>query len=59
MWQLQGPGRVQTCDGMTRRDFVQVGTLGAMGLSISEWNRLQAAGAVDPQSDVNGIMIFG
>ena len=58
MWQLQGPGRVQTCDGMTRRDFVQVGTLGAMGLSISEWNRLQAAGAVDPQSDVNGIMIF-
>jgi hypothetical protein len=58
MWQLQGQGRVQTCDGMTRRDFVQVGTLGAMGLSISEWNRLQAAGAVDPQSDVNGIMIF-
>lgn len=58
MWQLQGQGRVQTCDGMTRRDFVQVGTLGAMGLSISEWNRLQAVGAVDPQSDVNGIMIF-
>lgn len=58
MWQLQGPGQVQTCDGMTRRDFVQVGTLGAMGLSLAEYQRLEARGAADPANDVNGIMIF-
>jgi hypothetical protein len=58
MWQFQGPGQVQTCDGMTRRDFVQVGTLGAMGLTMAEYQRLQAQGAVDNSNDVNGIMIF-
>lgn len=58
MWQLQGQGKVQTCDGMTRRDFVQVGTLGAMGLTVAEYQRLEAQGAVDGPGDVNGIMIF-
>ncbi len=58
MWQMQGDGRVQTCDGLTRRDFMQVGTLGATGLTLAEWNRLEARGAVDPSADVNGIMIF-
>ena len=58
MWQLQGQGKVQTCDGMTRRDFVQVGTLGAMGLTVAEYQRLEAQGAVEGAGDVNGIMIF-
>jgi hypothetical protein len=58
MWQMQGAGRVQTCDGLTRRDFMQVGTLGATGLTLAEWNRLEAQGAVDPAADMNGIMIF-
>ena len=58
MWQLQGAGKVQTCDGLTRRDFVQVGTLGAAGLSLADWSQLQAAGAVDSSRDMNGIMIF-
>ncbi|HBH54548.1 MAG TPA: DUF1501 domain-containing protein [Planctomycetaceae bacterium] len=57
MWQLQGRGTAHTCDGLSRRDFLQVGSLGA-GLGLSDFAALQAAGAVDPKSDKNGIMIF-
>lgn len=33
------------CDGLTRRDWLQVGGLGAFGLSLDNWTRLQAAKA--------------
>src|SRR5665213_2975561 len=59
MLELRGPGKVQTCDGLTRRDFMQVGSLGAVGLGMAEWAALEAAGAVDTnKKDVNGIMMF-
>jgi hypothetical protein len=59
MLELHGPGKVHTCDGLSRRDFMQVGSLGAVGLGMAEWSQLQAAGAIDPnKKDVNGIMIF-
>ena len=58
MLELHGPGRVHTCDGLTRRDFLQVGSLGAVGLGMADWAALKAAGAVDKNKDVNGIMIF-
>jgi hypothetical protein len=58
MLELRGPGKVHTCDGLTRRDFLQVGSLGAVGLGMAEWAALQASGAVDGNKDVNGIMIF-
>src|SRR5215510_11336415 len=58
MLQLHGPGKVHTCDGLSRRDFLQVGTLGAVGLGMAEWSALQAAGAVEKSKDLNGIMIF-
>jgi len=57
MWQLQGRGTAHTCDGLSRRDFLQVGSLGA-GLGLADFAALQAAGAVDPKGDKNGIMIF-
>ena len=57
MWQLQGQGTSHTCDGFSRRDFLQVGSLGA-GLGLAEFSALQAAGAVDAKSAKNGIMIF-
>lgn len=57
MWQLQGRGVAHTCDGLSRRDFLQVGSLGA-GMGLADFAALQAAGAVDPKSDKNGIMIF-
>jgi hypothetical protein len=58
MWDFQGPGRVRTCDGITRRDFLQVGALGGMGLSLADWATLEARAATDPRKDVSGIMIF-
>ncbi len=58
MLRFQGRARVHTCDGLNRRDFLQVGGLGGVGLGLVEWQALQARGAVDPARDMNGIMIF-
>jgi uncharacterized protein (DUF1501 family) len=59
MLNLTGRGTAHTCDGITRRDFLQVGTLGAVGLSLADYAQLQAAGQVDPGKDDRAcIMIF-
>jgi len=58
MLELHGLGKVHTCDGLTRRDFLQAGGLGAVGLGMAEMSALQARGAVNSKSDVNGILIF-
>jgi uncharacterized protein (DUF1501 family) len=59
MLNVTGRGSITTCDGITRRDFLQVGTLGALGLSLSKLAQLQALGAVDPQKSGRAcIMIF-
>lgn len=59
MLTLTGRGSAQTCDGVTRRDFLQVGTLGAIGLSLPQYMAAQAAGAVKPDHDDRAcIMIF-
>jgi uncharacterized protein (DUF1501 family) len=59
MFKVTGNGSITTCDGITRRDFLQVGALGAIGLSLSKFAALQAMGAA-PQgsSDKAAIMIF-
>jgi len=36
------------CDGTTRRDFLQVGGLGALGLGLDQFFRLQGAQAALP-----------
>src|SRR5436190_17465018 len=33
------------CDGVSRCDFLHLGTLGALGLSLSDWFRLRASAA--------------
>ena len=59
MIQVTGEGSTTTCDGMRRRDFLQVGTLGALGLSLSKLAALQAARAAPPGNDERSvIMIF-
>ncbi len=59
MLKITGKGSVTTCDGITRRDFLQVGTLGAIGLSMSKLAQMQAMGAVAKGSDEKAcIMIF-
>ena len=59
MLKITGNGSITTCDGITRRDFLQVGTLGALGFSLSQLAQLQAVGAVAQKpSDKACILIF-
>jgi hypothetical protein len=61
MLQLTGKGTSHTCDAVNRRDFLQVGTLGAVGLSLAEMHALQAQGAVKDRKKADNrsaIMIF-
>src|SRR5262245_20463870 len=59
MLQFTGDGSVRTCDGITRRDFLQVGVLGAIGLGLPQLNALRAQGAVAADRDDRSvIMIF-
>src|SRR5258705_845470 len=59
MLQITGDGSVRTCDGITRRDFLQVGTLGAIGFSLAQFAALKARGEVAAESDDRScIMIF-
>lgn len=59
MLELTGNAKVQTCDGVTRRDFLQAGALGAIGLTLPQLLALQAQGKVaDDHDDRAVIMIF-
>lgn len=59
MLKLTGNGTAHTCDGITRRDFMQVGTLGAVGLTLPRYLAAREAGAVKPGHDEKScIMIF-
>src|SRR6266487_446922 len=59
MLNVTGKGSIATCDGLRRRDFLQVGTLGALGFSLAQLAELEALGAVDQkQSDKACILIF-
>ncbi|MGC3970762.1 MAG: DUF1501 domain-containing protein [Pirellulales bacterium] len=63
MLRISGRGATRTCDGLTRRDFLQVGSLGAVGLSLADVARAEAAakaaGQKKPGNDKRScIMIF-
>ena len=59
MLTLTGRGTAHTCDGITRRDFMQVGALGAIGLTLPQYLAAKEAGAVDKKKDDRAcIMIF-
>ena len=59
MLKLTGTGKTQTCDGLTRRDFMQVGTLGAIGLGLPQYLAAKEAGQIKPGHDDRAcIMIF-
>jgi hypothetical protein len=47
------------CNGVTRRDFLQVGTLGAIGLGLPQYLAAREQQAIDPKKDRrSAIMIF-
>src|SRR5262245_6480904 len=58
MLKISGSGSITTCDGITRRDFLQVGALGALGFTLSNWAALKAMGAVSGGNEKSVIMIF-
>lgn len=59
MLKFTGNGSITTCDGITRRDFLQVGALGALGLTLSHLSAAQAAGKAARGSDEKAcILIF-
>jgi uncharacterized protein (DUF1501 family) len=57
MLQFEGKKGVEFCDGLTRRDFLRVGALGAgaVGLSLAD---LSAARANSGNGEVNCILLF-
>ncbi len=47
-----------TCDGVSRRDFLRVGVLGATGLTLSRYLQLAQAGEVRPAKARSAIFIY-
>ncbi len=59
MLNLTGRGSSQTCNGLRRRDFLQVGTLGAIGLGLPAYLAAAERGGVAEGKDQRScIMIF-
>lgn len=60
MLQLESHQGIQLCDGLTRRDFLRVGSLaaGAVGLSLADLVQLQEAGAADYAGEARCILLF-
>ncbi len=59
MLEFNGPGKPHTCDGMSRRDFLTAGALGAVGLSLPQYLAAKERGGVKPGHDNRAcILIF-
>ncbi len=58
MLDILGQGSATTCNGTTRRDFLKVGALGAIGFSLADFFAAQAAGRVIGRDERSCIMIF-
>src|SRR5881392_2330608 len=58
MLKVSGNGSITTCDGITRRDFLQVGMLGALGFTLSDLAALQAQGAVAQGNDRKSVILI-
>ncbi len=51
-------GSNRLCDGVSRRNFLQVGGLAALGLTLPEVLASRAAAKLSPSADVNCILIW-
>ena len=59
MLEFIGEGKSHNCNGTTRRDFLRVGTLGALGFSLPHYLWAKQAGVLKPDQDEKAcIMIF-
>lgn len=50
--------KAKSCDGITRRSFVQAGMLGLGGLGLADYSRLEAAGVVREDKKENSVVLF-
>jgi hypothetical protein len=57
MLRLDAQRPAEFCDGVNRRDFFHAGALSLLGLTLPDWMRLKASGAVQDR-DTNCIMLF-
>src|SRR5262245_19956573 len=55
---IRFPGTTRTCDGVSRRDFLKVGTLSCLGLTLAEFLQLRAAQAAGAGKEKNCILLF-
>jgi hypothetical protein len=59
MISLECGGKTRLCDSWTRREILRVGGLSALGLSLTDWLRAEAAGAATGRGKARSvIMIF-
>jgi len=58
MIKVTSSGSITTCDGVARRDFLQIGALGALGVSLADLAAAQAGAVASGKSDKACIMIF-
>lgn len=58
MLRIDADKAVSFCDGLTRRDFIHIGSLSFLGLGLIDLFSLKALGAVDAQKDMNCIFLF-
>ncbi len=46
MFKIDAQNLDPSCSGVNRRDFVRVGTLGTLGLTLADWLKGKAQGAI-------------
>ena len=58
MISVRTPGTTRLCDSISRRELLRVGGLGALGLSLADWKRADAAGAVRPRAKAKSVILI-
>ena len=58
MFKFDAERSVEFCDGLRRRDFLHAGSLAFFGLTMNDFFKLKAHGAVNDKKDVNCILLF-
>src|SRR6186713_1213665 len=58
MISVQSPGRTRLCDSWTRREVLRVGGLSALGLTLADWFRTEAAGAAAGRARAKSVILI-
>src|SRR5205807_6086307 len=58
VFRVLGPGWNRTCQGITRRELVQVGAVGSLGLTLEGFFRTRVAEAAPLDRGINCIFLF-